>query len=408
MIKIENTEVWGFEGAIRGARNPMNSWDKSDSTNCAGYYECDGCPANIENDDGSFDCESNYSIEQFVFGDNDLNLAKTLGNAKQRSHGKFLRMIHVQVDVTAPMYWWSEFDTYKIGTVANSCSKMHKMLARPFEMKDFSFNKLYGYKNEVKQFQPTIDEEIEIWRKYDVDYDVSNQGRVRHGSRILSGSIHSDGYKFVTIHGKQIAVHRMVCEKFLPNPQNKKEVNHIDGNKLNNFIDNLEWATRSENQKHAVDNCLQPNLTSSYTGKFTKEERDEIKRLNDSGEMSRRQIAKKFDVSHTCINDIVNDKYKYAGCENVYNTVAKPIIDTLNELRDSWIMEDDVNVKKQVWYEILQLLPVSYNQLRTVDLNYETLRTMYFDRKNHKLDEWNEFCKWIESLPYMKEFLNEQ
>ena len=239
MIKIENTEVMGWEAAIRGMRNPMNSWDKSDSGFCCGNdneYFCDNCSS-------SFHCTSLRTT--YNIGPNDLDLMTRLRNAGT-DHRKFMRMITVYLDITAPMYWWSEYDTYKIGTVANSCSKMHKMLAKPFEMNDFSFDKLLGYKNEVGQYIP------------DVDYDKVN----------------------------------------------------------------------------------------------------------------------------------------------IFETVARPIIDTLNELRDVYLREDDKAKQKQIWYSILQLLPASYNQRRTVMLNYEVLANIYKSRRNHKLDEWRELCSWIETLPY--------
>ena len=253
MIKLEKTEVIGWDTAIRGMRNPLNSWDKSDSTQLYSY-------------------EGNKG--DFIVGDNDLTLMKKLVKAGS-DHRKFMRFITVSVDITAPLYWWSEYDTYKVGTVANSCSKMHKLLHKPFEMSDFSFDKLPGYKREVKQFT--------LW---------------------------------------------------------------------------------------------------------------------DCGEYTRRELAKMNGVSHTCINDIINDKYKYVEKVNVFETVARPIVDMLNELRDAWYLEEDADKKKQIWYAILQLLPESYNQKRTVLLNYEVLRNMYHARKAHKLDEWRDFCKWIETLPY--------
>ena len=107
-----------------------------------------------------------------------------------------------------------------------------------------------------------------------------------------------------------------------------------------------------------------------------------------------------YCVSHTCICDIINDKYKYAEKTNVYEEVARPLVDILNEMRDSYLNCDDEEQKKIIWYSILQLLPESYNQRATVQLNYAVLRNMYHSRKNHKLDEWRDFCKWIESLPY--------
>lgn len=373
MLKIENVSTFGWKAAIRGMRNPKNSWAQIDSA--------------VVNGNG------------FVVGNNDYDLMYRLASAGT-DHGKFMRMIVVTLDIVAPLYWWSEYDTYKVGTVANSCSKMHKLLYKPFEMSDFSFDKLPGFKNEIKQFRPDVDEEAEIWRRIDADYDVSNQGRVRHGSRILSGSVHSDNYILVTLHGKQIPVHRLVAEAFIPNYEKKPEVNHIDGNKMNNAVDNLEWVTRAENQKHAVDNGLQPKPAKTYQGKFTAEQREEIKRLWDSGMFSRRQLAIKYGVSHTCVNDIINDKYKYAESVNVFEEVARPLVDMLNELRDSYFACENEASKKQIWYSILQLLPESYNQRRTVLLNYAVLQNIYHARRNHKLDEWHTFCDWIESLPY--------
>ena len=373
MIKLENTEVVGWEAAIRGMRNPMNSWAKSDS------YETDN------------NC---------IVGENDHDLMMRLAKAGS-VHAKYRRMIVVYVDIVAPMYFWSEFDTYKVGTVANSCSKMHKMMVKPFEMNDFSFDKLPGYKNEVGQYIPDFDYEYEVWKEIGkTGYEVSDLGRIRHGNRILAGSYHSDGYIFTNIHGDQIPIHRFVATAFIPNPNNLPEINHRDGNKMNNSVENLEWVTSSENQKHAYDFGLQPRGLSTYTGKFTEAQREEIKQLWNSGEYSKREIAKMYGVSHTCINDIISNKYMYATKVNVFETVARPIVDTLNELRDFWLREQDETKKKQIWYSILQLLPVSYNQRRTIKMNYEVLAGIYRDRKNHKLDEWRNLCKWIEGLPY--------
>ena len=394
MIKIENVvtpspEQW--ESVIMGARNPMNSWDKSDSFFCQKPDEkCSVCEGR----------HTDQCYNGFVLGPNDLDLMKRLCNAGT-DHRKFMRMIVVYADLTAPMYWWSEYDTYKIGTVANSTSKMHKMLAKPFEMNDFSFDKLPGWKNEVGQYIPDFDYDKEIWKEIGkTGYEVSDLGRIRRGDRILAGSYHSDGYIFMTIKGDQIPIHRFVANAFIPNPDHLPEVNHKDGNKMNNSASNLEWVTSSENSKHAHAMGLQPRGLSTYKGKFTDEQREEIKTLWNSGQHSRREIARMYGVSHTCINDILNDKYRYATKVNVFETVARPIVDTLNELRDTWIRETDETKKKQIWYAILQLLPVSYNQRRTVMLNYEVLASIYKSRKDHKLSEWVDFCKWIEALPY--------
>lgn len=384
MIKIKNTEVLGWEHAIRGMRNPMNSWEKSDSG-----YECIDYSPSEDRD-----------IYGYVIGPNDLDLMNRLRNSGT-DHRKFMRMITVYVDVIAPMYWWSEFDTYKIGTVSNSTSKMHKMLAKPFEMSDFSFDKLPGYKNEVRQYIPDFDYDKEKWKEIGgTGYEVSDLGRIRHGDRILAGSHHSDGYIFMNINGDQIPIHRFVAWAFVPNPDNLPEVNHKDGNKKNNSAENLEWVTRSENQKHAIEMGLQPKGLKYYNGKFSEEEREKIKEMWNSGAYTRREISRMLGVSHTCINDILNDKYRYAPSVNIFETVARPIVDKLNELRDYYLNEQDQEKKKEIWYSILQLLPCSYNQKRTVMMNYEVLANIYKSRKNHKLDEWREFCDWIKTLPY--------
>lgn len=390
MIRIENTEVVGWEHAVCGMRNPMNSWDKGDSGLGCNNKLCSEC---------GFKPNWCGFTPMYTIGPNDIDLMKRLRNAGT-DHRKFMRMIVVYADITAPMYFWSEFDTYKIGTVANSTSKMHKMLAKPFEMNDFSFDQLPGWKNEVGQYIPDFDYDKEIWKEIaQTGYEVSDLGRIRHGDRILAGSYHSDGYIFTNIKGDQIPIHRFVANAFISNPNHLPEVNHKDGNKMNNSVGNLEWVTRSENQRHAVKNGLQPKGLSTYNGKFTDDQREEIKELWNSGGYSRREIAKMYGVSHTCINDILNEKYRYATKVNVFEEIARPIVDTLNELRDSWIRETDEKKKKQIWYAILELLPVSYNQKRTVMMNYEVLCNIYHSRKGHKLEEWNQFCSWIEKLP---------
>lgn len=205
MIKIERTDVMNFENAMRGARNPLNSWARYDS---------------------SYDEKGN-----FVFGENDLSLAKRLCSAGT-DHRKFVRMIFVSVDVTAPLYWWKEYDTYKVGTVANSTSTMHKITSKPFELSDFS-----------------------------------------------------------------------------------------------------------------------------------------VDRMNEEGIKA-----------------------------------MEKVIETLEKLRLKFIETKD----KTLWYTIIQLLPSSYNQMRTCTLNYENLVNIYYARRNHKLAEWHTYCDWIRGLPYFEElFLQE-
>lgn len=223
MIKFEHTEVVGWEHAIRGMRNPMNSWEKSDSFNSTAAWD-----------------SYRFGEGDPEIGPNDLDLMMQLRNAGT-DHRKFMRMITVYVDITAPLYWWKEFDTYKVGTVANSCSTMHKIAAKEFTLEDFSIEHLMeweDYESEAKELKPT---------------------------------------------------------------------------RLCNF---------------------------------------------------------KFYLMDT--------------------------ISALNNARDLYLQTND----KKYWWQMIQLLPSSYNQKRTVMMNYEVLANIYKSRRNHKLDEWRELCDWIESLPY--------
>lgn len=242
MIKIENVTVHGFEAAIRGMRNPMNSWEKSDS-----YFDgkyCEKC----EHRDSKCNPEK-PCFENGVLGQNDLELMKKLVKAGT-DHRKFMRMINVTMDIVAPLYWWKEFDVYKVGTVANSCSTMHTITKKEFESSDFS-----------REHLTTLD-----YQHYDI----------------------------------------------------------LDTEE----VERIEFQTAST----------------------------EILRL---------------------------------------------IIQCLNNYRKLYLATKN----KKHWWQIIQMLPSSYNQLRTVQVNYEVLLNMYHSRKNHKLDEWRDFCKWIETLPYMDEFL---
>ena len=224
MIKIENFEVLGWEHAIRGMRNPMNSWEKSDTK-----WETRFSDDRIMTTDEKFISDSKLKI-----GPNDLDLMKRLRNAGT-DHRKFMRMITVYLDITAPLYFWKEFDTYKVGTVANSCSTMHKIAAKEFTLDDFSHEQLFHNVNDT-----------EMW--LDIDF-----------------------------------------------------LNVLD------------------------------------------------------------------------------------------NTIFY-----LNKARELYLKTHD----KKYWWQMIQLLPSSYNQKRTVMLNYEVLANIYKSRRNHKLDEWHTLCDWIEELPY--------
>ena len=223
MLKLENTGVFGWEATIRGMRNPMNSWNKSDSG--WGFVPSQTCPT----------CDR-YECG-YIIGENDLKLMKSLSKAGN-DHAKFLRMINVTVDITAPLYWWKEYDTYKVGTVANSCSTMHKIADKEFTLEDFS------------------------------------------------------------------------CE-------------------------------------------------------------------------------------HLTVESIT------FGLE--------PVIDILNKNRELYIQwENAGEEKKNLWWQMIQLLPTSYNQKRTVMLNYEVLANIYKSRRHHRLDEWHTLCDWISELPYSELITGEE
>jgi len=235
MIKVETIDIWGFEHAIRGMRNPMNSWNKSDS----GWGE-------YTNDLDSFD-----------IGKNDLDLMRRLYKAGTE-HRKYLRQIMVSMDITAPLYWWKEFDTYKVGTVANSCSTMHKIAAKEFKLDDFSHEHLFG------SFEPI--------------------------QRINSDS---------------------------------------------------------------------PNY---YEVMFSNE-----------------SIKIKSDTMMMCL------------------------IELLNFYREKYLETKD----KKYWWQLIQLLPSSYNQRRTVTMNYENVVTIIRQRVGHKLDEWKEFVEILSKLPYLDDICGE-
>ena len=263
MIKFENTEVLGWKHAVRGMRNPLNSWEKGDS-----YwdYDFDVTPEGYT----TIPYDITYKI-----GPNDLGLMKRLRNAGT-DHRKFMRMIVVYVDITAPLYWWKEFDTYKVGTVANSCSTMHKIHAKEFALDDFSHEHLMTI-DDIGARDTDTDKDPRIYARYD---HVSDDGRVRDGSG----------------------------------------------------------------------------------------------------------------------NIIPDEFYPFNGAEYTFYPIdiLKCTIRMLNRCRHCYLKTKD----KKYWWQMIQLLPTSYNQTRTVMLNYEVLANIYKSRKDHKLDEWHEFCDWIEELPY--------
>ena len=416
MIKFENTEVMGWEHAIRGMRNPMNSWDKSDSLW-----------------DGTFNYSSGTPV--WTIGPNDLDLMMRLRNAGSPDHRKFMRMITVYVDITAPVFWWAEFDTYKIGTVRNSCSFMHKGVSEPFLIDDFSIKNQRVYDIlrplEKKTYQLTYPYETDEFRIFtdenDRTYRVYRNGRViqeaysytdNYGTgrtRMIKerpATIYQidDGYFVVKLSGKSgkhIPLHVLVAKVWCDGETNEKwQVDHLNANKGDNSAENLEWVTPSENMQRALAAGLYENLNSihkryllwkHHAQSFPIEKRMEFKMDCNKG-LTHKELADKYGITPSQANNI---RYvmKKSDVEDDFQEalVWDRLIERLNELRDIYIETKD----EQIFQEIRCILPSGYLQKSTVMLNYEVLANIYKSRRNHKLDEWSVgFMDWIKTLPY--------
>lgn len=383
MIKVENLDAWGFEHAIRGMRNPLNSWDKGDSN----FVDYDICPL------------------VYDIGKNDLDLMRRLYKAGSE-HRKYLRQIFVSMDIIAPLYWWKEMDQYRINVTTNSCSTMHRLTEKPFQISDFSFEHLLG-KDEREYFDLEIDGIEEVWRTIEQypNYMISNLGNVwsKRREKQLKPCVNSSNYKKYVLSGKNVYAHRLVAEAFIPNPNNLPEINHKDGNKWNNYVENLEWVTKSENALHAFENGLR--TIDGYTRykvaqtahRFSTKDIEDIKILFEDG-YSKKEIAEKYNCANSVICNILNGN-TYIQIDLSPYDVARLIIDHLNQLRDIYLKTKD----KEIWWQMIQLLPSSYNQKRTVTMNYENVMTIIKQRTGHKLDEWNDFVKILTNLPYVKE-----
>lgn len=395
MITIKNTDVYGWESAIRGMRSPMNSWNKSDSEK--------GEPDMFEN------C-ANCTVGEFFVGENDLKLMKSLSKAGN-DHAKFLRMINVTCDITAPRFWWEQFSTYRVGVVQNSTSTMHRLTHKVFEVSDFSCEHLRSYSSTHKNFIPPLREDEEVWRVFrDTNYEISSEGRVKvkynqhhfedgkrgYYEREVVGSEHQDGYLFVTINNKQYPKHRLVAELFIDNPDNKPFINHIDGNKQNNRAENLEWCTHAENIEHSYKNGLQGKPVKTNESRLL-HLIPKVQEMYSLG-LSKRKIASELGISHPSVTYLL----EYEEPKNEFNELLGTI-NRLNVLREEYLDTGD----KGVWRNMIELLPQSYNQKRTVQLNYQVLKNIYKSRKGHKLEEWQTFREWCETLPYFVEICGE-
>lgn len=424
MIEFENTEVYGWEAAIRGMRNPMNSWDKSDSCKCD---EEDCNRIELFGTESNPPVKCNYVSEWgYCIGENDLKLMKSLVRAGT-DHSKFMRMINVTVDIIAPLYWVQEHDTYKVGTVRNSCSFMHKGVSKPFEITDFSIEDTRVYDilkpKAPKHYELVYPYETNEYKTYTTNngrkYKVYKNGRVfrerfvtAHNKTFeekeVKPSVNNSGYYEINIGGRsgeKWLLHRLVALCWIDNPHDLATVNHIDGNKGNNSVDNLEMMSLQDNIKAGFETGLYKDSKmkiayAAWKNGFTVLEplkRINLKRDYQNG-MSIKEIADKYEITYkqannTACGNVSENESLYLTCLTWERT-----IDMLNALRSEYLETND----PEIFLTIRQLLPMGYNIRYTWQANYQVLRTIYHsDRKNHRLPEWREgFMKWIETLPY--------
>ena len=417
-MKFETLEVAGFGSALKGMRNPKNSWDKSDSVD---YYEM--------NADGN-DVEYYFDI-----GENDMKLAQSLILAGDE-HSKFMRQIFVSVDITAPRFWFSEFDTYKIGITSNSTSTMHTISKNPitidcFEVSDevktilkheHQQKRDFIFKCELTNNQEKLSKEFQI---NNYIYRITNDGHIYACEKYVLDSIGRNRHypeKELTIgqntgeyyslrlggrNGGLYSVHRLLAEQFIPNPNNLPFVNHIDGNKGNCSLINLEWCTSQENNQHAIDNELRiitpyhRYLSYIRNRKVTLSDIDMMKKMYSTGK-SQKEIGLIYGIQQAQVSELLRDNI----CDNaeLYEEcfMYETIINQLNEYRELFINSNDWNYVRKM----KEILPEGWLQTRTITMSYANLRNMYKHRRNHKLTEWSvDFCKWVETLPYANEFI---
>ena len=429
MIWFEHTEVVGWEAAIRGMRNPMNSWERSDSQLCKSVDGFEDCRVGVHGSCPRGD-EGYFKEDIFCVGKNDFELMQRLARAGT-DHRKFMRMIVVYVDVTAPLYWISELDTYKVGTVRNSCSFMHKGVSRPFTIRDFSVfdERIYDVlsKPEKTVYKMTYPYETSDFKRVEIEngrtYRVYRNGRVvkekfeytdtygrtRHfEEKEVSVFQNKGGYFYIRKSGRgsgTILLHRLVAFAWLGDGGSKMQVNHKNGNKGDNSVENLEWVTARENMQHAIGHGLYKNLSSlrsryiswkSSASVIPASKRMEFYSDVHSG-LHYQKLTEKYGITK---RQAYNSKWtmEHSEYEELFQMCYtwERVLNTMNAMREEYLETKDPNI----FQAIRCLLPSGYMQRSTYMLNYEVLANIYRARRNHKLTEWREFCRWIETLPY--------
>lgn len=433
-MEIKTLRVSGIYESIFGMRNPKNSWSLSDS------IIFDRCDPTREMVDHRFIDEVKNSND-VLLGEKDLKLAQNLIKAGNE-HMKFMRMIQVWCDMNMTRFFWSEYDTYRFNT-KNSCSTMHTIMQRPITFEDFGLDEelLKLVSHNAKSDNSTrivpinlpkgIKEEWVDIKGFEGRYKISNKGEIvryavtdvyksgkiiNRGEKIIKPSISGNGYLKVGLnkdskfYNKNL--HRLLAEHFIPNPDNLPCVNHIDGNKLNNNLDNLEWCTAKYNSKHSFDNGMS-NISeyskykvSNVSRRFTSKEIKEIRKLFNEGK-TKKEISKIFNCCDSIIGNILNDK-TYKNIEDYeYLQTLEVIIDRLNLIRTQYINSNNNEEKIKLKRRFKCLLPEGFLQLRTVNTNYAEIRNIVLQRNKHQMKkDWQDtFCKWATTLPYAKELI---
>lgn len=399
------------------ARESLDSWLYS---NCGTDCPFDGC---------------DY-IETITLKENDLDLCQRLIKADEKGDGtpnsKFLRMIHVQVAVTAPAYFMAELDTYKVGTVRNSTSMQHKGVSRYYNIHDFEVEPeiIEVLEEKNKEFPrliyPYETREYRIYtcengRKYKVfkngriiscEYSLTDStGRIRKfEEKECTPSITPSGYFEINIggrNGEKWLLHRLIATCWIDNPNELSTVDHINMNKGDNCVENLEWVTLEENIEREWLNHKGFDIQKAYknwkvSSKIMPPERMRIRDLYKSG-MSQKEIAEVMQISQAQVSVIIRDSESTSKNKDLFELCFywEKLLSTLNELREKYLETKDYSYFRA----IRQIMPMSLKYTSMLDLNYATLRSIYCWRRGHKLTEWHRFCEWIESLPYAKELL---
>lgn len=443
-MKFERTKVFNFEGALRGMRNPLESWDKSDSSWCdirdCHVEKCAGCNCyNYEKEPykcALVDDNKEYqNIEmKYHIGKNDLELAQKLIKAGS-VHRKFMRQIFVSVDITAPQYFWAEFDTYKVGIVRNSTSMQHKGVSHKYTIDNFEVEDnvkevlcikekeisplIYRYDTtEYRIYTCENGRRYKVFKNgkiYSCEYDLTdNTGRTRHfEEKECVPSITNAGYYELNLggrNGEKWLLHRLVATCWLDNLERFSTVDHINMNKGDNCVENLEWVSLEENIEREWKVSKGFDLQKAYknwkmSSKMTPPERMKVKDLYKNGH-SQKKISEMTGLSQSQIsviirgvNDTSENKELFENC-----WYWEQIINNLNILRDKYLETKDYKYFRM----IRQLMPMGYLYKSTVTMNYENLLCICSEgqRRNHKLIEWSEsFINWAKSLPYSNELL---